>query len=327
VRRRTVMVATFAAAAVACGASTTPPRVIPWLNERPVKVSAHPPLAPPCAADALRAHLTLQGATGSLVGGVSLLNDGSAPCSLSGWPTVSFTGNAAAATRVKINDLAHTATPIDVLADPLGSLRALARGKSAGVTLWWSNWCGPGATPTGSSGTPPTGIKFSFASGTSLVVPLGQAPRCDQPQSPSLLSVGPFAPAEHHLGASSKLPLKASIVGSRPVLVKTGLRAFRARRGQLFRYEVALTNTGKSTFRFNRSRCPIYIEQLIPGTEEVYLLNCRPVEAIAAGQTVFFAMQLRVSATAPLRDTGLSFELAPRTFSAPFASAAVLIEP
>jgi hypothetical protein len=216
---------------------------------------------------------------------------------------------------------------VDALADPQGALRALAPGKSAGVTLWWSNWCGPGATPAGASGTPPAGIKLTFASGTSLVIPLRTAPRCDQPQEPSLLSVGPFAPAERYLGANSKLPLKVSIVGSRPILVKPGLRAFRARRGQVFRYVVALTNTGSRAFHFNRSRCPIYIEQLIPGPEEVYLLNCRPVDAIAPGATVSFAMQLRVSTDAHLRNTGLTFELAPKTFSAPFASAAVWIEP
>src|SRR5258708_7786901 len=79
---------------------------------------------------------------------------------------------------------------LDVLADPPGSLRALAPGKSASVWLWWSNWCGPGSVPTGSPGTPPDGFKLTLASGMGVVVPLTQAPRCDAPQSPSLLSVG-----------------------------------------------------------------------------------------------------------------------------------------
>src|SRR6266576_7188819 len=50
--------------------------VVPWLDVRPAKAPANPPLAPPCWASDLHAHLFLQGATGSLVGGVELLNAG-----------------------------------------------------------------------------------------------------------------------------------------------------------------------------------------------------------------------------------------------------------
>jgi hypothetical protein len=67
-----------AAAQAAVGA----PPVIPWLDQRPHRASAHPPLAAPCRAGRLHAHLFLQGATGSLLGGVELTNAGHAPCSL-----------------------------------------------------------------------------------------------------------------------------------------------------------------------------------------------------------------------------------------------------
>src|SRR5439155_24468948 len=56
------------------GAAAAP--AVPWLDQRPVKAVAHPPLAPPCRARDLHAHLFLQGATGPLVGGVDLTNAG-----------------------------------------------------------------------------------------------------------------------------------------------------------------------------------------------------------------------------------------------------------
>ena len=322
---RLVILASLAVLAAAGAVSAAPPPAIAWLDQRPVKASAHPPLASPCRGSALRAQLFLQGATGSLVGGVNLMNVGSAPCSLLGWPTVSFTGAAASTTRVKVKELPRSPAPVDVLADPPGSLRALAPGKSATVSLWWSNWCGPGSTPTGSPGTPPTGLDLTLVNATRVIVPLKQAPRCDAPQSPSLLSVGPFTPTELHLPASSRLPLRATIVGVRPVQVKPGLRAFRVHRSELLRYKVAVTNTGTRAFRFAGSSCPVYIEEVVPGPQELYVLNCRLADTIASGATVVFAMQLRIPANAHLGNTGLTWELAPKTYQAPFASVAVWV--
>jgi hypothetical protein len=319
--------AALAIALAGGSASAAPPRVIPWLDQRPVKASAHPPLAPACTAGALHAELFLQGATGSLVGGVNLLNTSSAPCSLLGWPTVSFTGAAAASVPLQVRQLPRSPEPPDVLADPVGSLRALAPGKSASAWLWWSNWCGPGSVPAGSPGTPPDGLELVFQGGSSLIVPLAQAPRCDAPQAPSSLQLGPYAPTTRRLPESSRLLLRAVIVGPRPVLVKPNLRALRAHRGQLLHYQVAVTNVGSRPFRFAGSSCPDYIEQIIPGPSEAYVLNCRPAGTIAPGATVLFAMQLRVPANAPLRNTGLSWELAPTTYQAPFASAAVWVTP
>jgi Domain of unknown function (DUF4232) len=324
-RRGLLLLLTAAALAVPARTAASPPRVIPWLDQRPVRASAHPPLAPPCRAGELRAQLFLQGATGSLAGGVNLMNVGSTPCSLLGRPTVSFTGAAAASVQLTVNKMARSPAPPDVLADPRGSLRALAPGKSASVSLWWSNWCGPGSTPTGSPGAVPDGLELVFAGWTSLVVPLGQAPRCDAPQYPSSLTVGPFTPTPRHLPASSRLPLEAAIVGARPVQVKPGLRAFRAHRGELFHFEVAVSNTGRKAFRFSGSSCPVYIEQIVPGPAQVFVLNCRPAGTIAPGGTVVFEMQLRVPLRAPLRNTALSWELAPKTAEAPFAGAALWV--
>jgi hypothetical protein len=327
VEKRVLILGLSAVVVAAGGAWAAPTRVVPWLDQRPVKASPHPPLAPPCRGRGLRAQLFLQGATGSLVGGVNLLNVGSASCSLLGWPTVSFTGAAASTTPVRVKKLPRSSASVDVLADPPGSLRALAPGKSASVSLWWSNWCGPGSAPTGSPPTPPDHLKLTLAGGTSVVVRLVQAPRCDAPQSASLLSVGPFAPIERRLPESWRLPLRAAIVGARPVRVKPGLRAFRGQRGELLRYEVAVTNTGRRSFRFAGSSCPAYIEQVAAGLQQLYVLNCRPAGTLGPGATMRFAMQLRIPAHAPLGTTSLTWELAPKTYQAPFASAAVWVTP
>jgi hypothetical protein len=317
-----VLVALVQAALAAAG-----PTVVPWLPLRPAKAPANPPPAPPCRAGDLRTRLFLQGATGSLVGGVDFRNAGPSSCSLVGHPTVSLVGAAAAQEKWHAHLLAASPAPPDVLADPPGSLRALAPGKSASVALFWSNWCGPGATPTGSPGTPPDALTFGLASGTTVVVPLTAAPRCDAPQDPSTLSVGPFTPTERHLPESSRLPLRVAIIGNRPVRIKPGLRAFRVHRGDQLRYDVAVTNTSAQPFRFASTSCPGYIEQFATEPGQVYVLNCRAVRTIAAGQTVLFAMQLRVPADARLGNNSLTWELAPKTYDAPFASAALWVVP
>lgn len=109
--------------------------------------------------------------------------------------------------------------------------------------------------------------------------------------------------------------------------VKPGLRAFAVHRGEMLHYQVAVTNTGTRPFHFAGSSCPVYIEQIEAGPEQVYVLNCRPAGTIACGATVVFAMQLRVPSSAPLRNTSLTWELAPKTYMAPFAPATLWVEP
>ncbi len=318
-----VLLIGFALTAASASASASP--VIPWLDQRPVKATAHPPLAPPCRAGDLDAHLFLQGATGSLVGGVDLRNAGGSPCALLGWPQVSFTGAAALTARWRVKNIARLPEPLEVLVDPPGSLRALGPGKSAGISLFWSNWCGPGSKPAGGPSTPPAGFRIRLRGGSSLVVPVRQAPRCDAPQDPSLLQVAPFTPTARRLPPSSRLPLTVAIVGPRPVLVKPGLRAFRIRRGALLPFRVAVTNGGKTVFHFARSSCPVYIEELSPAAPHAYVLNCRPVGSISPHETVLFEMRTEIPAGARLGNNSLTWELAPKTDEAPFASAAVWV--
>jgi hypothetical protein len=299
--------------------------VVPWLDRRPAKVAAHPPIAPACRARDLHARLFLQGATGSLVGGVELTNAASSPCSLLGRPRISLTGPAAARTPWHVRRIARSSGPPDALVDPPGSLRSLRPGKSAVVSLYWSNWCGPGSRPAGGPGTPPAGVEIRPPGGGSLVLPVARAPRCDAPLFWSVLSVAPFAPAARRLPPSSRLPLTVAIVGPRPVLLRPGLHAFRARRGELLRFRVALTNAGSAPFRFARSGCPVYLEDVAPAAPEPYMLDCRAAGTIAAHETVLFAMQIPIPARARLGTHGLTWELAPETYLPPSAAATVRI--
>ena len=285
---------------------------IPWIDRQPVKAPAHPPLAPPCHASQLGSRLSLQGATGSLVGGVDLTNGGPRACALLGRPAVSFVG---ATEPVMVLAAAPQTGPDDALLDSPGSLRALAPGKTALVTLWWSNWCGRGADSGGRGGVPPTAIRLGLPGGTVVVLPLRGASRCDDPHAPSTIQVGPFQPALRHLGPSSRLPLAAAILGPRPVEVKPGL---------LLHFVVALTNTGSKPFSFG-SRCPVYEESLGRRQDHAYVLNCRPAGPIAPHGTLRFAMRLRVPEPSRSGHNVLTWELAPTTYLAPNASADVRV--
>ncbi|HVS84691.1 MAG TPA: hypothetical protein VHD91_03580, partial [Gaiellaceae bacterium] len=201
----------------------------------------------------------------------------------------------------------------DPLADPVGSLRALAPGKTADVLVWWSNWCGAA----------PTELRVGLGGGTVLRVPLGQAPRCDQPHRASQLDAGSYQPRSRRLPDSSRLPLLARITGSMPVRVKGGrVRAFRARRSSLLQYVVVLTNTGSRPFRF-RGACPAYVQDF--GAQVAYVLNCRPVGTIAPGGSVEFAMRLRIPAHQRLGYNAVGWELAPDTYDAPQTVAPVWV--
>jgi Protein of unknown function (DUF4232) len=323
------VVALLVALALGLATPTHPAtRVIPWLDVRPVKEAAHPPLAPACDAARLHARLFLQGETGSLAGYVELTNAGQAPCSLIGRPRVSLSGPAASRERWAVEDAPRAPQPLEVLADPLGSLRALAPGKTATVFLVWSNWCGPGATAAdGRSGALPHGIDLRLPGGSTVVVPVTWAPRCDQPSNPSTLSSTPFSPAVRELPEGSRLPLSVALAGWRPTLVKPGLHAFRARRGETLSFQVVLTNTGATTFHFASARCPVYLEQVVPAPAQEYVLNCRPIGAIAPHASVRFEMKAAIPSGIRAGLTLVSWDLAPTTYLSPSAGAPVSIDP
>jgi hypothetical protein len=306
----------------ALSVSTAGP-VIPWVNERPPSVP-EPPLAKPCQADGLRTSLFLQGATGSLVGGVTVRNATATKCSLRGRVHVHFVGASAEATRWETVAGPALARDPSAVYDRGSSLRALGPGRPAYVPLQWRNWCPPGTAET-SVGAPPEILIVDLPRRRgSLHLPLSGAPRCDSPPDPSVLVVGRLTRRGRYLPQSSRLPLRASIaaplVGDRPKKLPT----LRVRRGDTLSYTATLTNASRRPYRFGR--CPFYMETLAPGGPVAsFVLNCRLVGTLRPGDTARFAMQIRVPRATPIGAHGLSWVLAPTTYLPSFAAVRVLV--
>ena len=115
---------------------------------------------------------------------MSFTNEG-APCSLLGRPRVRLVGGPSAA--VKQRETTFTG-------DKHAPVRVLPHGHTAGVEIWWSNWCAPHNRGGGSQSPPPTGLDLRLPSGGTVLLTVREAPRCDAPQQPSIVSVGTFRP-------------------------------------------------------------------------------------------------------------------------------------
>jgi hypothetical protein len=135
-----------------------------------------------------------QGATGGLAGGLRL--DVTAPtgCALPGQLQVELVDDQGQSLPVD-----EVAAP-DLCDDPQGVIGCVSQsmvevqpGQSALIRFVWQNWCGP--TPSGIVGVdvvlPAEPQRLSAlitdTSGTSAV----DTPRCDAPDAPSTLAVGP----------------------------------------------------------------------------------------------------------------------------------------
>lgn len=307
------------------------PGTIRWLPTRPNLGPAHPPLAPACAASQLKASLFLQGASMSLVGGITIVNRGARPCALVGRPKLSFSGATAKWRETRYH--AQNVLPLgfDPLAPPAGSLRALAPGEHVQVNLWWSNWCGRGSNPGGDSGRPARAMVLTAPGGGRIALHNGLrrsffAPVCNGgPGSSSVLQATNFAPFVPQGPPSSALPLKASIVSGGPVTIKGKTLTqptFVARPGSWLFFTIVLTNRSAKPFRFGRT-CPAYTEDwggLVRA--QAYVLNCRTVGSIAPRQSVRFAMRIRVPKLS-LDAPAFGWTLAPHTYDAPSAMAVV----
>jgi Protein of unknown function (DUF4232) len=303
--------------------AVTAGQVIPWLPLPPPKEPLRP-LAPPCRASHLAAKLDLNGATGSLVLFVTLRNVGPASCSLRGRPAVALEGKNAAAAHWVTKPMATAfAEPASVRA----RLRALHPGETAIVSIWWSNWCGPGSQPASGPGPPPDDLLLTLpVSGDPVRLATSNAPRCDDPTAPSILAVQPFAFRQRQPRPASKLPLAATILGQTDGRLsnKPG-PVIRARRDTLIAYVVALTNTSRRPFRFRS--CPTYVEQFVPrGTRQTYVLNCHPLGTLASHATARFAMVIRIPADAPRAGGAVAWELGPNTYLPPFAAAKLILD-
>jgi hypothetical protein len=282
--------------------------VIPWIPAVP-PASVVPPLAAPCAVSSLHASLELQGATGSLAGGVILTNRGARPCSLLGPIRARFLGGV---DRSGVRTTALARLRPEPATYP--SLRSLRTGESAFVDIWWSNWCG---TP------PPARLALTLPAGELQLRVEGSA-RCDTPGRPSTLGVGPLQPRALPPPRGSHVPLAATIVDELHLGPKQ-VPGTRARAGGSAVFHVSLTNTSNQTFRFGAT-CPAYVEGTgLDQPAQLHLLNCHAVPTIPAGMTIVFEMRVRVPPKASGR-IPLTWTLAPETEQPPFAGGVILVE-
>jgi uncharacterized protein DUF4232 len=307
------------------GSGSASPGRIPWLPTRPHVWPASVPLAPACTASQLRASLSLQGATQSLVGPITLVNRSSRPCSLLGRPRLSFADATSKWRETRLSD--SVGGSYDPLAPPRRSLRALAPGEHVSVMLWWSNWCGRGARPGGNLSRSPAAIVLTPPGGgqvrlTSAGAQAGHglpSPVCNGGSgSLSTLGAGRFTPFVPQGGPSSELPLRSRIASA------VTPPSFTARLGSWLSYTVVLTNRSKHVFRFGRS-CPAYLEGFEGQRPQAYVLNCRPVESIGPGKSVHFAMRLRVPRHFDPSAPAFGWTLAPHSWNAPQAMGVVSI--
>jgi hypothetical protein len=158
----------------------------------------------------------------------------------------------------------------------------------------------------------------------SLELPVGRAPRCDAPDNPSTIVVGPLDRRGRYLPSSSHIPLRATIVAPTTAVGRKKLPTLQARRGHTLTYIVALTNVSPHLYRFGR--CPVYTQHLAPGgPSDTFVLNCRPVGGLKQGETARFEMRMGIPANVKLGAHGVTWELAPTTYLPPFASVRVIV--
>ena len=152
---------------------------------------------PACAPAQLSATFGGEGATQTLLGGVTITNHGRAGCQLIGRPTITMRGGSPheqlaehAMNTAALFPGAHFSTSI--LLDP---------GDSASVRIQWSNWCNPTARTNPTSGAPaegrrPTQILVAVAANTRAITASVSGglhtellPICVAPKLPSWIDV------------------------------------------------------------------------------------------------------------------------------------------
>jgi Protein of unknown function (DUF4232) len=160
-------------------------------EEAPAPAAAAPPATRPsrtaCRPSALRAKVFLNGATGSLLGGIQLRNVGGTACTLRGRPAVELRD----ANGVVLNVREMASAP---LWKQLGAARPrdwpttrLTSGGVAQVFVRLRNWCVAPVKP----------VFFHVrlpGAGESVVAPARITVRCDAPQLPVGLAIGPVEP-------------------------------------------------------------------------------------------------------------------------------------
>ncbi|HEY4349364.1 MAG TPA: DUF4232 domain-containing protein [Gaiellaceae bacterium] len=158
--------------------------VIPFTG-RPAPAPTPTAGLPLCRAASLRATVSLQGATGSMLGGVLLRNTGRSTCALLGPPSLELYDHAGH--RLRLRALGRIA---------LSGVRALALPphSSAAIEIALFNACQP---------RPGSHLAVVLGRPTGRIeLPIGAEGRCDRPSLPPGYSIGPL----QHGDAASTVP-------------------------------------------------------------------------------------------------------------------------
>lgn len=288
---------------------------VPWTSETPPQVAERTPVSTPCRA----ADLDVRGQVKfvpRLDGGIALVvvrNKGSRTCRLAGRPRVTLVKKGGPVQVVR--PIPTTPSNFPETTYPASSLLALRPGDLGALTISWDNWCDP--LVKGKPHVPPSAVRITLPGDRgSLSADYNAVVPCVDPNAPSTIGVSVFQPSLIPAGRPwTSAFLRASVPGQ-PV---------HARRGGILHYRVVLKNDSKTTARFDN--CPAYIQQLAPrGKVEAYDLNCSAARPIAHGQSLAFAMRVRVPRDAPIGPNGLFWELDPFGIRAPQLHARVTID-
>lgn len=130
-----------------------------------------------------------QGATATLAGGFAIYSTGSEPCSVAGTVSVEIRDARDHLLPIRVNQLQPGASIPVVLLPNLGT-PSPEDGPVTGraeVLMYWTNWCGPAFDGNGT-------LTASIRDVGAVKAPFGSPspPRCDSPDSPSVIAVGPI---------------------------------------------------------------------------------------------------------------------------------------
>jgi hypothetical protein len=262
---------------------------VPWIDQTR-RLPGRPPLwvqqgslsAPRCTqANIGHGTASMQGATGSMAGGATLMNTSSSACTLNGRPRVTILdadGISIPTTLARLrHDLFGMPRPLHY---PLVSLRP---GQRVVVPIFWFNLC--------DHPRPPAQLRLTWRGNTVTVPIQSGVPRCDDPSAPSQLGVGHFQPHERPEPPMPRpLPLRVDITAPST-----------ARPGQTITYLVTLTNYSRRPVAFDTT-CPAYTQQLGTTRRRTWIrralvLNCAATPSIAPGKNATYAMRFTIPAS------------------------------
>ncbi len=151
----------------------------------PTLTSTIPPSSPDCQAKELQAGFAgAQGATQSIVFGVTLTNPGTQPCFLQAWPQATLVDPAGSPLAIHYAYSGPSGLPYDPAA-----MLGLPPGRTAGFSLQWGNWCLPPVT---------AGVRVRLVlagNGGDLTIPTGltEGGVCNDPSSPAWVTIIPLS--------------------------------------------------------------------------------------------------------------------------------------